>query len=191
MYNEFKRFSLFRIRRWQNSLSDLLYKLILIGILYSLLRDQPDFHLPYFYYYFILSQALTLGNEELEYEIRSGQVQGLTSAARSIYQIYLQRALVYLIWLSLIFVGACLLLNPSLISHLTLPENAFPAFLALGLCSLIFLLFYWGMIFLTLTYQRVSVFIQFLNTLMLFYSGLAFPVKAFPNLATILNNILR
>lgn len=72
MYNEVKRFYLFRRRRWADSIFEILYQVIFILGFYSLLKGNPAFRLSYFYYYFILSYVVSLGNEELEYEIRSG-----------------------------------------------------------------------------------------------------------------------
>ena len=69
MYNEVKRFYLFRRRRWADTLFDTLYHVIFILGFYSLLRGNSDFQLSYFYYYFILTHVVSLGNEELEYEI--------------------------------------------------------------------------------------------------------------------------
>ena len=54
MYNEVKRFYLFRRRRWADTLFDTLYHVIFILGFYSLLRGNSDFQLSYFYYYFIL-----------------------------------------------------------------------------------------------------------------------------------------
>ena len=44
---------------------------------------------------------VSLGNEELEYEIRSGQSFGIQYALQSVYRIYLQRAMVYFVWFTL------------------------------------------------------------------------------------------
>ena len=101
MYNEVKRFYLFRRRRWADTLFDTLYHVIFILGFYSLLRGNSDFQLSYFYYYFILTQVVSLGNEELEYEIRSGQSFGIQYALQSVYRIYLQRAMVYFVWFTL------------------------------------------------------------------------------------------
>ena len=51
MYNEVKRFYLFRKRRWADTLFDTLYHVIFILGFYSLLRGNSDFQLTYFYYY--------------------------------------------------------------------------------------------------------------------------------------------
>lgn len=109
MYNEVRRFFLFRRRRWADTLFDTLYHVIFILGFYSLLRENSDFQLSYFYYYFILTNVVSLGNEELEYEIRSGQSFGTQYALQSVHRIYLQRAVVYFVWLSLIFWIALLL----------------------------------------------------------------------------------
>jgi len=45
--------------------------------------------------------VVSLGNEELEYEIRSGQSFGIQYALQSVYRIYLQRAMVYFVWFTL------------------------------------------------------------------------------------------
>ncbi len=95
MYNEVKRFYLFRRRRWADTLFDTLYHVIFILGFYSLLRGNSDFQLSYFYYYFILTHVVSLGNEELEYEIRSGQSFGIQYALQSVYRIYLQRLVVF------------------------------------------------------------------------------------------------
>lgn len=57
MYNEVKRFYLFRRRRWADTLFDTLYHVIFILGFYSLLRGNSDFQLSYFYYYFILTHG--------------------------------------------------------------------------------------------------------------------------------------
>ena len=44
MYNEVKRFYLFRRRRWADTLFDTLYHIIFILGFYSLLRGNPDFY---------------------------------------------------------------------------------------------------------------------------------------------------
>lgn len=120
MYNEVKRFYLFRRRRWADTLFDTLYHVIFILGFYSLLRGNSDFQLSYFYYYFILTHVVSLGNEELEYEIRSGQSFGTQYALQSVYRIYLQRAVVYFVWLSLIFWIALLLIHQGLPTHFSL-----------------------------------------------------------------------
>ena len=48
-----------------------------------------------------MTQVVSLGNEELEYEIRSGQSFGIQYALQSVYRIYLQRAMVYFVWFTL------------------------------------------------------------------------------------------
>ena len=120
MYNEVKRFYLFRRRRWADTLFDTLYHVIFILGFYSLLRGNSDFQLSYFYYYFILTHVVSLGNEELEYEIRSGQSFGTQYALQSVYRIYLQRAVVYFVWLALIFWIALLLIHQGLPTHYSL-----------------------------------------------------------------------
>ena len=167
MYNEVKRFYLFRRRRWADTLFDTLYHVIFILGFYSLLRGNSDFQLSYFYYYFILTHVVSLGNEELEYEIRSGQSFGIQYALQSVYRIYLQRAVVYFVWLSLIF------------------------WIALLIGFLIFLGYYLVMIRLTIRFQRISVLVDFLNTVLLFYSGLVFPVVSFWNLKKLFDGIIR
>ena len=131
MYNEVKRFYLFRRRRWADTLFDTLYHVIFILGFYSLLRGNSDFQLSYFYYYFILTHVVSLGNEELEYEIRSGQSFGIQYALQSLYRIYLQRAMVYFVWLSLIFWIALLLIHQGLPTHFSLEVINFQGLLGI------------------------------------------------------------
>ena len=83
MYNEVKRFYLFRKRRWADTLFDTLYHVIFILGFYSLLRGNSDFQLTYFYYYFILTHVVSLGNEELEAEA----IRRMTALNREIVNI--------------------------------------------------------------------------------------------------------
>ena len=187
MYNEVKRFYLFRRRRWADTLFDTLYHVIFILGFYSLLRGNSDFQLSYFYYYFIL----THGNEELEYEIRSGQSFGTQYALQSVYRIYLQRAVVYFVWLSLIFWIALLLIHQGLPTHFSLKVISFQVLLVVLIGFLIFLGYYLVMIRLTIRFQRISVLVDFLNTVLLFYSGLVFPVVSFGNFKKLFDGIIR
>lgn len=189
MYNEVKRFYLFRRRRWVDTLFDTLYHVIFILGFYSLLRENPDFQLSYFYYYFILTHVVALGNEELEYEIRSGQSFGTQYALRSVYGIYLQRAVVYFVWLSLIFWFSMFLVHQDLTSHFSWQEMNFRGLLVVVICFIIFLSYYLVMIRLTIRFQRISVLVDFLNTVLLFYSGLVFPVVSTVNLKKLFDGI--
>ena len=155
MYNEVKRFYLFRRRRWADTLFDTLYHIIFILGFYSLLRGNPDFQLSYFYYYFILTHVVYLGNEELEYEIRSGQSIVTRYALQSVYRIYLQRAVVYFVWLSLIFWITLLLIHQDLLPHFSLKVISFQGPLVVLIAFLIFLGYYLVMIRLTIRFQRI------------------------------------
>ena len=191
IYNEVKRFYLFRRRRWADTLFDTLYHVIFILGFYSLLRGNSDFQLSYFYYYFILTHVVSLGNEELEYEIRSGQSFGTQYALQSVYRIYLQRAVVYFVWLSLIFWIALLLIHQGLPTHFSLKVISFQGLFVVLIGFLIFLGYYLVMIRLTIRFQRISVLVDFLNTVLLFYSGLVFPVVSFGNLKKLFDGIIR
>ena len=128
MYNEVKRFYLFRRRRWADTLFDTLYHVIFILGFYSLLREILT-SVVLFLLLFHLDHVVSLGNEELEYEIRSGQSLAPSMRLQSVYRIYLQRAVVYFVWLSLIFWIALLLIHQGLPTHFSLKVISFQVLL--------------------------------------------------------------
>ena len=140
---------------------------------------------------FILTHVVYLGNEELEYEIRSGQSIVTRYALQSVYRIYLQRAVVYFVWLSVIFWITLLLIHQDLLPHFSLKVISFQGLLVVLIAFLIFLGYYLVMIRLTIRFQRISVLVDFLNTVLLFYSGLVFPVVSFGNLKKLFDWLIR
>lgn len=67
--------------------------------------------------------------------------------------------------------------------------SIFGAIVFVSINLVLFLVFYMGVIKLTEKFKRVSVLLNFLNTIFLFYSGLVFPTS-FETFADMLNKIL-
>lgn len=99
--------------------------------------------------------------------------------------------MVYFVWLSLIFWIALLLIHQGLPTHFSLKVISFQGLLVVMIGFLIFLGYYLVMIRLTIRFQRISVLVDFLNTVLLFYSGLVFPVVSFGNLKKLFDGIIR
>ena len=191
MYNEVKRFYLFRKRRWADTIFDTLYHIIFILGFCSILKRNPNFRLLYFYYYFILTHVVSLGNEELEYEIRSGQSFGILYSKGSIYRIYIQRAMIYFLWLTFIFLNTIFFINRNGLEWFVLKLTISQSILTVLICLFILLSYYLIILRLTVYFHRISVLVDFINTILLFYSGLVFPVISFVNLRRLFNFIIR
>ena len=200
MYNEVKRFYLFRRRRWADTLFDTLYHVIFILGFYSLLRKILTFSCP-------ISIIISSWPKWFPWAMKSWSTRfgrGNPSAFSMLcnqcieftfnelwFTLFGLLCLVYFVWLSLIFWVALLLIHQGLPTHFSLKVISFQGLLVVLIGFLIFLVYYLVMIRLTIRFQRISVLIDFLNTVLLFYSGLVFPVVSFGNLKKLFDGIIR
>lgn len=149
----------------------------LIFVCGTLLLLRPGTWREYFYFYLFFSSgnAIIMGNEELEYEIRSDQFTHLTLWLKSAFRIYFARFFSYFLWSSLIYV-----LSMAMMSQLYFPAGFSLRFLGgMGITIIVHLAVSFGlyafMLRLTVRFQRISVMLEFIYTVLLFYSGLVFP----------------
>lgn len=190
MYREFRRFYAFQKQRWRDALSSLIYQIVFVWVLYGLLHTQPSFRLYYLYAYFILSRVVSIANEELEYEIRSGQFLAFSQSIRSLYKIYLQRAFIYYLWFSMVFVCSFILVFPLLTRDVQFDVSILKILILFSFFAGMFFLFYLGMIWLTVRYKRISVLVDCVNTVFLFYSGFVFPVEHWVTVRTFFEGLV-
>lgn len=175
MYNELKRYVLYKCHYVFDTFSEIIYSIIFIVGMNMLLANLKCLNIVYFFVFFTTSHIIIFANADLEYEIRSGQIDNLYSNNISVITIYVYRYLSYFIYTICIFLLAILVGN---IISLDISNNIIltKRLISIGIVNyLIFFALYILMIKLTLKYKRISVAIGFVYTCFLMYSGLVFP----------------
>ena len=191
MFNELKRYFYYRKQYKFDSLCDAIYTLIFIVGIIMIFSGQTLLNILYFYIYFLVTNITLLANEELEYEIRTSQYDNLITSKYKVKRIYLRRIVAYLVWSSILFIISLFVSKVfGSSTHFVFPKmSIFGAIVFVSINLVLFLVFYMGVIKLTEKFKRVSVLLNFLNTIFLFYSGLVFPTS-FETFADMLNKIL-
>ena len=77
MYNEIKRYFFFKCHYLVDSICEILYQMIFVLGVCMLLLHQPNLNLMMFFLFFTATNTILAANNELEFEIRSGQVDNL------------------------------------------------------------------------------------------------------------------
>ncbi|MCI5724115.1 MAG: hypothetical protein MR283_08995 [Erysipelotrichaceae bacterium] len=180
MFNEMKRYIRYKKRYLFDNVCEVIYSLIFITGIIVIFNNNTPINILYFFLYYVMTNTILLANEELEYEIRTNQYINIKTTKTSVLKIYLYRSVTYLLWSTFIFVIAiavALLFFPSkfILPVISLGNLALVVLVNLGIMIVLYIL----AIKLTERYQRVAVFLNLMNTLVLFYSGLVFPVSFF------------
>lgn len=171
MYNEFLRFIYNKKRYGFDSFSDGLYLVIFLCGTLLILKGNPEVNLFLYLLFFAFTNMIVLANEELEYEIRTDQIKYLELSSQGVFQVYAKRAVIYFTYSALLF-----LLCAAFISPVSIPVQLGSLWIAL-FCGILFFALYQLVIWLTIRYQRISVVVDFFYTILLFYSGMVFPLK--------------
>ncbi|MGT2784187.1 ABC transporter permease [Streptococcus merionis] len=176
MFNELKRYFNYRFRYFFDSICDILYSVIfIIGIMVIFDRKEP-INLLYFFIYYAITNVILLANEELEYEIRTNQYANIKTTKRSPLVIYISRSVTYFIWTTLVFLISIILSLLFLKVRFVLPSLTLVDLIIISILNYImFLTLYTLSIKMTERFERISVFLNLVNTVLLFYSGLVFP----------------
>lgn len=180
MFNEMKRYIRYKKRYLFDNVCEVIYSLIFITGIIVIFNNNTPINILYFFLYYVMTNTILLANEELEYEIRTNQYINIKTTKTSVLKIYLYRSVTYLLWSTFIFaiaIAVALLFFPSkfILPVISLGNLALVVLVNLGIMIVLYIL----AIKLTERYQRVAVFLNLMNTLMLFYSGLVFPVSFF------------
>ncbi|MDR2976972.1 MAG: hypothetical protein LBV19_06635 [Streptococcaceae bacterium] len=164
--NEFSRCFFKSKNYWLDFLSSKIYDLIfLVGV--ASISKEIDF--TKFLPIYVFSATILLGNEELEEEIRKLQLDKLVESARGVIQTYFYRLPVFFLLTTAVFFISMGLAGKfeSLLNTLT------PAYAVQYLLSLIIaVIIYYGMLKVTLRYQRVQVLLTFIYTVIVLFVGL-------------------
>ncbi len=180
MFNEMKRYIHYKKRYFFDNVCEVIYSLIFITGIIVIFNNNTPINILYFFLYYVMTNTILLANEELEYEIRTNQYINIKTTKTSVLKIYLYRSVTYLLWSTFIFaiaIAVALLFFPSkfILPVISLGNLALVVLVNLGIMIVLYIL----AIKLTERYQRVAVFLNLMNTLVLFYSGLVFPVSFF------------
>ncbi len=180
MFNEMKRYIRYKKRYLFDNVCEVIYSLIFITGIIVIFNNNTPINILYFFLYYVMTNTILLANEELEYEIRTNQYINIKTTKTSVLKIYLYRSVTYLLWSTFIFaiaIAVALLFFPSkfILPVISLGNLALVVLVNLGIMIVLYIL----AIKLTERYQRVAVFLNLMNTLVLFYSGLVFPVSFF------------
>ena len=175
MYNEIKRYFFFKRHYLVDSVCEILYQMIFVLGVCMILLHQPNLNLMMFFLFFTATNTILAANNELEFEIRSGQVDNLHHNDRSIYVVYMDRIAGYFLYNATIFGLSCAVLLLLMPAGLLQPVFSPSVFVMALMHYLFFFLLYLLIIWLTLKFERISVALNFGYACLLIYSGLVFP----------------
>ena len=85
MYNEIKQYFFFKCHYLVDGICEILYQMIFVLGVCMLLLHQPNLNLMMFFLFFTATNTILAANNELEFEIRSRQVDNLHHNDRSIH----------------------------------------------------------------------------------------------------------
>ncbi|MGV3353779.1 hypothetical protein [Streptococcus orisratti] len=178
MFSELRRYFNYKVRYLFDSICEVIYSLIFItGIIVIFNSDKP-INLINFFIYYSMTNVILLANKELEYEIRTNQYTNIKATRCTPIMIYFTRSITYFIWSTLIFSISIILSYPFFKDKFVIPPvDTVGLILITVLNCILFLVIYFLIIKLTERFKRVSVLLNLLNTITLFYSGLVFPTS--------------
>lgn len=178
MFSELRRYFNYKVRYLFDSICEAIYSLIFItGIIVIFNNDKP-INLINFFIYYSMTNVILLANKELEYEIRTNQYTNIKATRCTSMMIYFTRSITYFIWTTLIFSISIILSYPFFKDKFVIPSvDTVGLILITVLNCILFLVIYFLIIKLTERFKRVSVLLNLLNTITLFYSGLVFPTS--------------
>lgn len=180
MFSEMKRYMTYRVRYLFNSICDVIYSFIFITGIIVIVDSKAPINILYFFTYYLITNVILLANEELEYEIRTNQYMNIKTTKQTPLMIYIYRSGTYFIWSALIFLMSISLAQIFFKGKWLFPTlTVLEVILMLMVNGVVALVLYILAIKLTERFKRVSVFLHLMNSLMLFYSGLVFPVPFF------------
>lgn len=123
------------------------------------------------------TSSIVQANRELEFEIRSDQMENLKGNKVSLTRIYLTRAFCYALFAACIFLLAeCLLTCILYISGDPLMQLDFTLLKAAPLHYALGIVLYLLLVTLIMRFERISVAVGFCDTCLLFFSGIVFPL---------------
>ncbi len=175
MYRELIRFFAYKRRYGFDTICECIYSVIFLcglGLVVNITTWEQAY---YFFLYYIMTNSILMANEELEYEIRSDQYSNLTVWKKSSIAVYFMRFFAYFCWSSALFLFSLFLLTfPNFIQG-EFSASGFGILVATITHLFITMLLYYFMLIATVRFQRISVLLYLMNTIILFSSGMVFP----------------